>query len=154
MKRRFTRSISVCLLFDMIQALGAAMDEPNLITSPQPKLDDLAIDAVLHLGAALEVLELHASHKVTAINCVCRDLLRIYYAKADQAQSLEPQDKELLGLLHDTAVDLGYAIEVVDHLNGDEADDPILYAVSYLLKAAKRFADEGVAAGLACGACV
>jgi hypothetical protein len=26
--------------------------------------------------------------------------------------------------------------------------------VSYLLKAAKRFADEGVAAGLACGACV
>jgi len=130
------------------------MDEPNLAISPQPKLDDLAIDAVLHLGAALEVLELHASHKVTAINCVCRDLLRIYYVKADQAQSLEPQDKELLGLLHDTAVDLGYAIEVVDHLNGDEADDPILYAVSYLLKAAKRFADEGVAAGLACGACV
>lgn len=75
-----------------------------------PKLEDLAIDAVLHLGAALEVLELHARHKVTAINCVCRDLLRIYYAKADQAQSLEPQDKELLGLLHDTAVDLGYAV--------------------------------------------
>ncbi|WP_313283621.1 hypothetical protein [Delftia tsuruhatensis] len=115
----------------------------------QPNLEDLAIDAVLHLGAALEVLELHARHKVTAINCVCRDLLRIYYAKADQAQSLEPQDKELLGLLHDTAVDLGYAVEVVDHLNGDEADDPILYAVSYLLKAAKRFADEGVAAALA-----
>ena len=129
------------------------MDQ-DICTISEPKLDDLAIDAVLHLGAALEVLELHARHKVTAINCVCRDLLRIYYAKADQAQSLEPQDKELLGLLHDTAVDLGYAIEVVDHLNGDEADDPILYAVSYLLKAAKRFADEGVAAGLACGACV
>ena len=128
------------------------MDEPNLAISPQ--LDDLAIDAVLHLGAALEVLELHARHNITAINCVCRDLLRIYYAKADQAQSLEPQDAELLGLLHDTAVNLGYAIEVVDHLNGDEADDPILYAVSYLLKAAKRFADEGVAAGLACGACI
>ena len=125
------------------------MGQATFATTPQPKLDDLAIDAVLHLGAALEVLELHARHKVTAINCVCRDLLRIYYAKADQAQSLEPQDKELLGLLHDTAVDLGYAIEVVDHLNGDEADDPILYAVSYLLKAAKRFADEGVAAGLA-----
>ena len=129
------------------------MDQ-DICTISQPNLDDLAIDAVLHLGAALEVLELHARHKVTAINCVCRDLLRIYYAKADQAQSLEPQDKELLGLLHDTAVDLGYAVEVVDHLNGDEADDPILYAVSYLLKAAKRFADEGVAAGLACGACV
>ena len=129
------------------------MDQ-DICTISEPKLDDLAIDAVLHLGAALEVLELHARHKVTAINCVCRDLLRIYYAKADQAQSLEPQDKELLGLLHDTAVDLGYAVEVVDHLNGDEADDPILYAVSYLLKAAKRFADEGVAAGLACGACV
>ena len=101
------------------------------------------------MGAALDVLDLHARHKVTAINCVCRDLLRIYYVKADQAQSLEPQDQELLGLLHDTAVNLGYAIDVVDHLNGDEADDPILYAVSYLLKAAKRFADEGVAAGLA-----
>lgn len=58
---------------------------------------------------------------------------------------------DVLDLLHDTAVNLGYAIEVVDHLNGDEADDPILYAVNYLLKAAKRFADEGVAAGLACG---
>ncbi|PJO35669.1 hypothetical protein CTI10_027095 [Delftia acidovorans] len=126
-----------------------SLEQPTFVTTSPPNLDDLAIDAVLHLGAALEVLELHARHKVTAINCVCRDLLRIYYAKADQAQSLEPQDKELLGLLHDTAVDLGYAVEVVDHLNGDEADDPILYAVSYLLKAAKRFADEGVAAGLA-----
>ena len=106
------------------------------------------------MGAALDVLDLHARQNITAINCVCRDLLRIYYVKADQAQSLEPEDKELLGLLHDTAVDLGYAIEVVDHLNGDEADDPILYAVSYLLKAAKRFADEGVAVGLACGACI
>src|SRR3989475_7136574 len=96
------------------------MDQ-DIRTVSQPNLDDLAIDAVLHLGAALEVLELHARHKVTAINCVCRDLLRIYYAKADQAQSLEPQDKELLGLLHDTAVGLGYAVEVVDHLNGDEA---------------------------------
>ena len=123
------------------------MDQ-DICTISEPKLDDLAIDAVLHLGAALEVLELHARHKLTAINCVCRDLLRIYYAKADQAQSLEPQDKELLGLLHDTAVDLGYAVEVVDHLNGDEADDPILYAVSYLLKAAKRFADEGLSAGV------
>ena len=66
------------------------------------------------------------SHNITAINCVCRDLLRIYYVKADQAQSLEPEDKELVGLLHDTAVNLGYAIEVVEHLNGDEADDPIL----------------------------
>jgi hypothetical protein len=121
---------------------------PSPTSSNTPKLDDLAIDAVLHMGAALDVLDLLASHKVTAINCVCRDLLRIYYAKADQAQSLEPQDKELLGLLHDTAVNLGYAIEVVDHLNGDEADDPILYAVSYLLKAAKRFADEGLSAAV------
>ncbi len=128
--------------------------DPSSAASATPRLDDLAIDAVLHMGAALDVLDLHARHKVTAINCVCRDLLRIYYVKADQAQSLEPQDKELLGLLHDTAVNLGYAIEVVDHLNGDEADDPILYAVSYLLKAAKRFADEGVAVGLACGACI
>ena len=149
MKQRFTRSISVCLLFDMIQAQGASMDEPNLATSPQPKLDDLAIDAVLHMGAALDVLDLHARHNITAINCVCRDLLRIYYVKADQAQSLEPEDRELVGLLHDTAVNLGYAIEVVEHLNGDEADDPILYAVSYLLRAAKRFADEGVSVALA-----
>ena len=112
-------------------------NHPPTSLPPQSTLEDLAIDAVLHLGAALDVLDLHARHNITAINCVCRDLLRIYYAKADQAQSLEPQDKELLGLLHDTAVDLGYAVEVVDHLNGDEADDPILYAVSYLLKAAQ-----------------
>ncbi|KAA9167341.1 hypothetical protein F3K36_24270 [Delftia sp. BR1] len=128
--------------------------DPSTAASGAPRLADLAIDAVLHMGAALDVLDLHARQNITAINCVCRDLLRIYYVKADQAQSLEPEDKELLGLLHDTAVDLGYAIEVVDHLNGDEADDPILYAVSYLLKAAKRFADEGVAVGLACGACI
>ncbi len=133
----------------MTHSHPGSVEQPTFATTPQPNLEDLAIDAVLHLGAALDVLDLHASHKVTAINCVCRDLLRIYYAKADQAQSLEPQDKELLGLLHDTAVDLGYAVEVVDHLNGDEADDPILYAVSYLLKAAKRFADEGVAVALA-----
>ncbi len=133
----------------MTHAHPGSFEQRTFATTPQPNLEDLAIDAVLHLGAALDVLDLHARHKVTAINCVCRDLLRIYYAKADQAQSLEPQDKELLGLLHDTAVNLGYAVEVVDHLNGDEADDPILYAVSYLLKAAKRFADEGVAAALA-----
>ncbi len=133
----------------MTHAHPGSFEQRTFATTPQPNLEDLAIDAVLHMGAALDVLDLHARHNITAINCVCRDLLRIYYAKADQAQSLEPQDKELLGLLHDTAVDLGYAVEVVDHLNGDEADDPILYAVSYLLKAAKRFADEGVAAGLA-----
>jgi hypothetical protein len=125
------------------------MDQQGLPTTPPPNVEDLATDAVLHMGAALDVLELHTLHKVTAINCVCRDLLRIYYAKADQVQSTEPEDKELMGLLHDTAVNLGYAIEVVDHLNGDEADDPILYAVSYLLKAAKRFADEGLSAALA-----
>ncbi len=56
------------------------MGQATFSTTPQPNLDDLAIDAVLHLGAALEVLELHARHKVTAINCVCRDLLRIYCA--------------------------------------------------------------------------
>ena len=133
----------------MTHAHPGSFEQRTFATTPQPNLEDLAIDAVLHLGAALDVLDLHARHNITAINCVCRDLLRIYYAKADQAQSLEPQDKELLGLLHDTAVNLGYAIEVVDQLNGDEADDPILYAVSYLLKAAKRFADEGVAAALA-----
>ncbi|CAB5714582.1 Uncharacterised protein [Delftia tsuruhatensis] len=133
----------------MTHAHPGSFEQRTSATTPQPNLEDLAIDAVLHLGAALDVLDLHARHNITAINCVCRDLLRIYYAKADQAQSLEPQDKELLGLLYDTAVNLGYAIEVVDHLNGDEADDPILYAVSYLLKAAKRFADEGVAAALA-----
>ena len=133
----------------MTHAQPGSLEQPTFAITLQPNLEDLAIDAVLHMGAALDVLDLLASHKVTAINCVCRDLLRIYYAKADQAQSLEPQDKELLCLLHDTAVDLGYAVEVVDHLNGDEADDPILYAVSYLLKAAKRFADEGVAVALA-----
>lgn len=113
-----------------------------------PNLDDLALDATCHLGAALAVLELHSQHKPTAINCVCRDLLRIYHAKADEAQSGGPEGQELLGLLYDLSVHLDHAIEVVDHLNGDEADDPILYAVSYLLKAAKRLSDEGVCTGL------
>ena len=93
------------------------------------------------MGAALDVLDLHARHKVTAINCVCRDLLRIYYVKADQAQSLEPEDRELVGLLHDTAVNLGYAIEVIDRVNDDAPDDLVLYAVTCLLRSARSFAD-------------
>lgn len=124
------------------------MPQQTLATSPPPNLEALAIDAVCHMGAALDVLELHTRHKATAINCVCRDLLRIYYAKADQAQAAEPGCEALGGVLYDMSVHLGHAIEVVDHLNDDEADDPILYAVGYLLKAAKRFADEGVPAGL------
>ncbi len=124
------------------------MEQPTLATTPHPNLEDLALDTLCHLGAALEVLELHAQHKPTAINCVCRDLLRIYHARADEAQAQELKGEELVGLLHDTALDLGRAIEVLDHLNGDEAEDPILYAVSYLLKAAKGLADEGVSAGL------
>jgi hypothetical protein len=52
--------------------------DPSSAASAKPRLDDLAIDAVLHMGAALDVLDLHARHNITAINCVCRDLLRIY----------------------------------------------------------------------------
>ena len=115
--------------------------DPSSAASATPRLDDLAIDAVLHMGAALDVLDLHARHKVTAINCVCRDLLRIYYVKADQAQSLEPEDRELVGLLHDTAVNLGYAIEVIDRVNDDAPDDLVLYAVTCLLRSARSFAD-------------
>src|SRR5256885_562660 len=106
--------------------------DPSSAASATPRLDDLAIDAVLHMGAALDVLDLHARHNITAINCVCRDLLRIYYVKADQAQSLEPQDKELLGLLHDTAVNLGYATEVVGHPNGAGAVGTRPHSVSHL----------------------
>lgn len=123
------------------------MEHPTSI--PQPNLDDLALDALCHMSVALDVLKLHAQHEATAINCVCRDLLRIYHARADEAQAQELKGEELLCLLYEMSLNLGHAIEVVDHLNGDEADDPILYAVSYLLKAAKRFADEGVAVGLA-----
>src|SRR2546427_11074406 len=82
--------------------------DPSSAASATPRLDDLAIDAVLHMGAALDVLDLHARHNITAINCVCPDPPRIYYVKAAQAQSLEPQDKELLGLLHGTAGSRGY----------------------------------------------
>ena len=115
-------------------------------TAPHPDLEDLALDAICHISAALDVLELHAQNKATAINCVCRDLIRIYHGRADQAQAQELKGEELVGLLFDMSLHLGHAIEVLDHLNGDEAEDPILYAVSYLLKAAKRFADEGLPA--------
>ena len=100
--------------------------------------EDLALEAVCHMGAALDVLELHARHKITAINCVCRDLLRGYYAQALQARALGPET------LCTMSLQLGHAMEVLDLLNGDEADDPILYAVSYLLRSARRLADEGV----------
>lgn len=121
---------------------------PLPTTTPQPPLDDLALDALCHMAAALDVLDLHAQHKATSINCVCRDLLRVYHAKADHAQAQELKGEELVGLLFDMSQNLGHAIEVLDHLNGDEAEDPILYAVSYLLKASKRIADEGVSAGV------
>lgn len=130
------------------------MVHPVLVTSPAPPLDDLALDAICHLGAALAVLELHAQHQDTPINCVCRDLLRIYLAKADQAQAEATEGEALLGVLYEMSMHLGHAIEVLDHLNGDEADDPILYAVSYLLKAAKRLADEGVCTASPDDACI
>ena len=120
------------------------MNPDTATPSLDPNLEDLALDAVCHMGAALDVMELHARHTHSAIICVCLDLLRVYYAKADHAQAAELQGEELLGLLHDISLNLGHAIEVLDHLNGDEAEDPILYAVSYLLKAAWRFAQEGV----------
>lgn len=115
-------------------------------TAPHPNLEELALDALCHISAALDVLDLHTQHKPTSINCACRDLLRIYHARADHAQAEELKGEELVGLLFDMSQDLCHAIEVLDHLNGDEAEDPILYAVSYLLKAAKRFADEGLPA--------
>ena len=107
------------------------------------------MDALCHMGAALGVLELHAERAGSAMVCAARDLLRGYHASADQAVAGLQAGGRSAGVLPQLSQDLGYAIEVVDHLNGDEADDPILYAVSYLLKAAKRFADEGVAVALA-----
>lgn len=37
-------------------------------------------------------------------------------------------------------LDLGYAIEVIDRINDDDTDEPVLHAVGYLLRAAWRFA--------------
>jgi len=34
------------------------MEQQVLATTPPPKLEDFAIDAVLHMGAALDVLDL------------------------------------------------------------------------------------------------
>jgi hypothetical protein len=99
------------------------------------------------MAAALDVLELHTRHKVTAINWVCRDVLRAYYARAESGLSAQPQGVALLGLLYDTSVHLGHAAEVLVALNCHEADDPILHAVGYLLRASRRLADEGVATG-------
>lgn len=121
------------------------MNPDAATTSPHAHLEDLALDAVCHMGAALDVLELHARHTSSAIVCVCRDLLSVYHAKADHAQAQELKGEELVGLLFDISQNLDHAIQVLDHLNGDEAEDPILYAVSYLLKAARRFAQEGIA---------
>ncbi|WP_418514805.1 hypothetical protein [Delftia sp. PS-11] len=124
----------------MTRALPASVKQPT--SCAMPDLEDHALDAVCHMRAALDVLELHARHRITAINCVCRDLLRVYYAQAVQAKTLGPD--ALCGM----SLQLGHAIEVLEMLNDDEADDPILYAVSYLLRASRRLADEGVSARL------
>ncbi|MDR0200542.1 MAG: hypothetical protein LBJ40_00055 [Delftia acidovorans] len=97
------------------------------------------------MAAALDVLELHIRHRSTAINCACRDLLRLYYAEAEQA--LERKG-DVLGMLRGIALNLGHAIEVVDQLNCHGADDTILHAVGFLLKAARRLVDEALVGAL------
>src|SRR5256885_16740350 len=64
------------------------------------------------------------------------DALPIYRAAAEQ-----PVEALASSVLPQMSADLQGLLEIIDRVNDDEMDDPILYAVSYLLRAAKRFSD-------------
>ncbi|WP_420908290.1 hypothetical protein [Delftia lacustris] len=70
-----------------------------------------------------------------------RDLLRGYHHKADRAAAEQPVEALASSVLPQMSADLQGLLEIIDRVNDDETDDPILYAVSYLLRAAKRFSD-------------
>lgn len=119
----------------------SAVTPPVQAATNPPHPETLATDALCHMAAALSVLEMHADRTNRATVLAMRDLLSGYSAKADQAAADRPAQELVRSVLPDIAADLGYAIAAIERVNDDDTDDPILYAVSYLLKAAKRFAD-------------
>lgn len=114
---------------------------PMKAAANPPHPETLMADALCHMAAALSVLEMHADRTNRATVMALRDLLGGYNAKADQAGA-DPSATELVySVLPRVSADLGYAIATIDRVNDDDTDDPILHAVSYLLRAARRFAD-------------
>ncbi len=57
------------------------------------------------------------------------------------AAAEQPVEALASSVLPQMSADLQGLLEIIDRVNDDEMDDPILYAVSYLLRAAKRFSD-------------
>ena len=120
----------------------SAVTHPVQAGTNPPHPETLATDALCHMAAALSVLEMHADRTNRATVLAMRDLVSGYNAKADQAAANQSA-RELVGrVLPEISADLGYAIAAIERVNDDDTDDPILYAVSYLLKAARRFADD------------
>nr|KAJ8742214.1 hypothetical protein H9T68_20665 [Delftia sp. PS-11] len=106
--------------------------------SAGPGLQDQACDALCHMGAALSVLELQARCAPCATVCALRDLLGTYCRRAERAVAQLPAHGQAEGTLQQMAGDLGYALALLDKVNDGERDDEVLYAVGYLLKAARR----------------
>lgn len=119
----------------------SAVTQPVKAAANPPHPETLVTDALCHMAAALSVLEMHADRTNSATVLAMRDLLSGYSAKADQAAADQPEHELVRSVLPKISADLGYAIAAIERVNDDDTDDPILYAVSYLLRAAKRFAD-------------
>jgi hypothetical protein len=110
-----------------------------LARAPDP--ESLATDALCHISAALSVLEMHVERSNRAMVVGVHDLLRSYHLNADRAAAEQPVEALASSVLPQMSADLQGLLEIIDRVNDDEMDDPILYAVSYLLRAAKRFSD-------------
>ncbi|MCO5336004.1 MULTISPECIES: hypothetical protein [Delftia] len=120
--------------------MPASVHPAQAVASP-PDPETLATDALCHISAALSVLEMHVERSSRAMVIGVRDLLRGYHHKADRAAAEQPVEALASSVLPQMSADLQGLLEIIDRVNDDETDDPILYAVSYLLRAAKRFSD-------------
>ncbi len=103
-------------------------------------LEQRATDALCHLGAALSVLQMHAERVNSPEVSAVRDLLGHYYDTAHHASCLKVQATPAACRLDDLSLNLQRAMALVQRLNDDDTDDPILYAVGYLLLSARGFA--------------
>ncbi len=100
-------------------------------------------DALCQMGAALSVLEMHAERVQSPEISAIRDLLHRYHEEAHHTAGLVHMAAPVVCLLNDLSLNLRRIIALVGRLHGDDNDDPILYAVSYLLLSARRFAEGG-----------
>ena len=86
-------------------------------------------------------IQLNGENRQLPHTATVHDLLRSYHLKADRAAAEQPVEALASSVLPQMSADLQGLLEIIDRVNDDEMDDPILYAVSYLLRAAKRFSD-------------